>query len=137
MQDGWTDLSRRIRSKIMQLPRDKMTPQNMLAAYEDSDYEKMEEIRARVDAIVSDGETAQRLKAWYRQLCKRPCFHDAYLDAFNSPSTRLVDTDGKGVERITERGVVVARRRVRGRLHHLCIGLRGRHRRTRGARAST
>jgi len=108
VQDGWTDLSRRIRSKIMQLPRDKMTPQNMLAAYEDSDYEKMEEIRSRVDAVVSDGETAQRLKAWYRQLCKRPCFHDAYLDAFNSPGTRLVDTDGKGVERITERGVVVA-----------------------------
>ncbi len=48
VQDGWTDLSRRIRSKIMELPREKMTPQNMLAAYEDSDYEKMDEIRARV-----------------------------------------------------------------------------------------
>ena len=36
VQDGWTDLSRRIRAKMMQLPRDQMTPQNMLAAYEDS-----------------------------------------------------------------------------------------------------
>jgi cation diffusion facilitator CzcD-associated flavoprotein CzcO len=107
VQDGWTDLSRRIRSKIMGLPRDKMTPQNMLAAYEDSDYEKMEEIRARVNSIVRDEATAERLKAWYRQLCKRPCFHDAYLDAFNSANTRLIDTDGKGVERITETGVVV------------------------------
>ena len=53
-------------------------------------------------------DTAQKLKAWYRQLCKRPCFHDEYLQAFNSPNTTLVDTDGKGVERITERGVVVA-----------------------------
>ncbi|MDQ0465005.1 cyclohexanone monooxygenase [Caulobacter ginsengisoli] len=108
VMDGWTDLSRRIRAKIMQLPREEMTPRNMLAAYEDSDFEKMEEIRARVDAIVADRETAQKLKAWYRQLCKRPCFHDAYLQAFNNPNARLVDTDGKGVERITEKGFVVA-----------------------------
>jgi cation diffusion facilitator CzcD-associated flavoprotein CzcO len=110
VQDGWTDLSRRIRSRMMSLPRDQMTPANMLAAYEDSDYEKMEEIRARVDSIVADRETAEKLKAWYRQLCKRPCFHDAYLDAFNTPGTHLVDTDGKGVERITATGVVAAGR---------------------------
>ena len=80
----------------------------MLAAFEDSDFEKMEEIRARVDAIVKDRKTAQKLKAWYRQLCKRPCFHDEYLQAFNTPGVRLIDTDGKGVERISEKGVVVA-----------------------------
>jgi len=108
VQDGWTDLSRRIRAKVMDLPREQRTPQNMLAAFEDSDYEKMGEIRARVDAIVKDREAARKLKAWYRQLCKRPCFHDEYLQAFNRPNTTLVDTDGKGVERITERGVVVA-----------------------------
>ena len=108
VQDGWTDLARRIREKIMTLPPDQMTPAGMMAAWEDSDYEKMEEIRARVDAIVGDGETAQALKAWYRQLCKRPCFHDAYLQAFNNPNVHLVHTDGKGVERITENGVVVA-----------------------------
>jgi cyclohexanone monooxygenase len=108
VQDGWTDLSRRIRARVMRLPREQMTPQNMLAAFEDSDYEKMEEIRARVDAIVKNHDTAQKLKAWYRQLCKRPCFHDEYLQAFNRPNTTLVDTDGKGVERITECGVVVA-----------------------------
>ena len=68
----------------------------------------MSEIRARVDAIVSDQRTAQRLKAWYRQLCKRPCFHDEYLSAYNLPSVHLVDTDGQGVERITPAGVVVA-----------------------------
>jgi cation diffusion facilitator CzcD-associated flavoprotein CzcO len=108
VQDGWTDLSRRIRARIMDLPREQRTPANMLAAFEDSDFEKMEEIRARVDAIVGDRETAVKLKAWYRQLCKRPCFHDSYLQAFNTPGTHLVDTDGKGVERITENGVVVA-----------------------------
>ena len=108
VQDGWTDLSRRIREKMKTIPPEQMSPQAMLAAFEDSDFEKMEEIRARVDSIVGDTQTAQNLKAWYRQLCKRPCFHDAYLQAFNEPSTRLIDTDGKGVERITETGVVVA-----------------------------
>ncbi len=108
VQDGWTDLARRIRTKIMQLPPDQITPQNMLAAWEDADFEKMEEIRARAEGIVNDPETAENLKAWYRQLCKRPCFHDAYLQAFNEPGTHLIDTDGKGVERITATGVVVA-----------------------------
>ena len=108
VRDGWTDLARRVRAKVMQLPREQMTVPNMLAAFEDSDDEKMNEIRARVDAIVADRDTAQKLKAWYRQLCKRPCFHDEYLQAFNSPNVTLVDTDGKGVERISEHGVVVA-----------------------------
>jgi cyclohexanone monooxygenase len=108
VMDGWTDLARRIRSKIMSLPADDFTPQKVMEAYEGSDFEKMEEIRARVDAIVEDTETAQGLKAWYRQLCKRPCFHDEYLQAYNEPGVHLVDTDGKGVERITATGVVVA-----------------------------
>jgi len=82
----------------------------MIAAYEESDFEKMEEIRARADAVVRDPDTAGKLKAWYRQLCKRPCFHDEYLQAFNHPNTHLVDTDGKGAERITETGVVVGDR---------------------------
>ena len=47
------------------------------------------------------------LKPWYNQFCKRPCFHDDYLDAFNRADVHLVDTGGKGVERITLGGVVV------------------------------
>jgi cyclohexanone monooxygenase len=105
--DGWTDLSHRIRSRIMSLPPEERTPEGMMAAFEDSDFEKMEEIRNRVDTIVDDPDTAQHLKAWYRQLCKRPCFHDEYLQAYNEPGTHLLDTDGQGVERITETGVVV------------------------------
>lgn len=108
VMDGWTDLARRVRNRIMSLPPEDFTPEKMMAAFEDSDFEKMEEIRARVDSTVGDPETAQHLKAWYRQLCKRPCFHDEYLQAFNVAGTHLVDTDGKGVERITETAVVVA-----------------------------
>jgi cation diffusion facilitator CzcD-associated flavoprotein CzcO len=106
VMDGWTELTRRIRQRISMLPPADRMPAKMLEAFEDSDYEKMEQIRARVDTIVRDPETAQKLKAWYRQLCKRPCFHDEYLQAFNRPNVQLVDTDGKGVERITERGVI-------------------------------
>jgi len=110
VQDGWTEISARVRAKIIGLAPADRTPEKMLAAFEDSDNDKMSEIRARVDAIVKDPETAQRLKAWYRQLCKRPCFHDDYLPAFNEPGCHLIDTDGKGVERITERGAVVGGR---------------------------
>src|SRR5436305_12293708 len=92
----------------MALPPEDITPEKMLGAYEDSDFEKMTEIRQRVDAIVKDPETAENLKAWCRQLCKRPCFHDEYLQAFNEPGVHLVDTGGKGVERITEHGVVAS-----------------------------
>ena len=108
VQDGWTDLARRIREKIQTLPKEARTLENMRAAFEDADFEKMEEIRGRADAIVDDYQTAQKLKAWYRQLCKRPCFHDAYLQSFNTAGTVLVDTDGQGVERITASGVVAA-----------------------------
>jgi cation diffusion facilitator CzcD-associated flavoprotein CzcO len=105
VMDGWTDLARRIRTKIMSLAPEDFTPEGMMAAFEDSDFEKMSEIRARVDEVVEDKETADRLKAWYRQLCKRPCFHDEYLQAFNEPNVHLVDTDGKGVDRIDATGL--------------------------------
>ena len=95
------------RWRILALAPEDFTPEKMMEAFEDSDFEKMEEIRTRVDSVVDDRDTAQKLKAWYRQLCKRPCFHDEYLDAYNAPNP-LVDTDGQGVERITETGVVVA-----------------------------
>ncbi|HEX6489424.1 MAG TPA: NAD(P)/FAD-dependent oxidoreductase [Candidatus Dormibacteraeota bacterium] len=107
VMDGWTDIARRIRDQILANPPEELSAETLRAAYEDADFAKMEEIRARVDAIVQDRDTAARLKAWYRQLCKRPCFHDEYLQTYNRPNVTLVDTDGRGVERITEHAVVV------------------------------
>jgi cyclohexanone monooxygenase len=72
-----------------------------------ADFQKMDQIRVRVDSIVRDPKTAEALKPYYRQFCKRPCFHDEYLDTFNRPNVTLVDTDGRGVERVTPAGVVV------------------------------
>ncbi len=119
VEDGWTDIAQRIRDRVVEevMAGGEFTPALIAKAFADSDDEKMEEIRARVDSVVADPATAEALKPWYRQLCKRPCFHDEYLDAYNRPNVRLVDTDGRGVERIDATGVWVG-----GRHHELdCI----------------
>ena len=75
-------------------------------AMELADYQKMEKVRARAEAIVEDQETAEALKPYYRQFCKRPCFHDEYLPTFNLPNVTLVNTDGRGLDQITEKGIM-------------------------------
>jgi cation diffusion facilitator CzcD-associated flavoprotein CzcO len=112
VMDGWTDISQRIRDRVVRDMTDAgagadFGPEDFRRAYEESDDEKMTEIRARVDAVVADHATAEALKPWYRQLCKRPCFHDEYLQAYNRPNVHLVDSDGQGVEAIDETGVWV------------------------------
>ncbi|WP_329556773.1 flavin-containing monooxygenase [Streptomyces sp. NBC_00696] len=73
-----------------------------------ADFRKMNELRARVDALVEDPATAEALKPWYRYMCKRPTFSDSYLQTFNRPNVTLVDTaDQGGVEKVTENAVVV------------------------------
>ena len=110
VNDGWTDIARRIRDKVVASVEGgaEFSMDLVGQAFEDSDFEKMAEIRDRVEQIIADPATADALKPWYNQLCKRPCFHDEFLDSFNRPNTHLIDTDGRGVERITEAGVVVA-----------------------------
>ena len=71
-----------------------------------ADFQKMEQVRARAQEVVKDEKTAESLKPYYNQFCKRPCFHDEYLDTFNRPNVELVDTDGKGLEEISEKGIV-------------------------------
>ena len=109
VKDGWTDIAQRIRDRVIAEVQagNELTPETIQRAFGLSDDEKMEEIRARVDAVVEDPATAEALKPWYRQLCKRPCFHDEYLQAYNVPTCHLVDTDGRGVERIDATGAWV------------------------------
>jgi len=109
--DGWTDIFRKLtgiaaKGASRAIGR-RLTPLERAALTELADFQKMEEVRARAAAIVHDPATAEALKPWYRQFCKRPCFHDEYLPTFNRPNVTLVDTDGKGVQQLTERGVVV------------------------------
>lgn len=110
VKDGWTDIAKRIKDYVLKVSMEegRFDGSIMKRAFSDCDDEKMNEIRARVDAVVMDPETAEALKPWYRQLCKRPCFHDEYLLAYNNLNVHLIDTDGKGVESIYETGVTVA-----------------------------
>ena len=83
-----------------------MTHMDLAREMELADYQKMEGVRARAAEIVEDESTAEALKPYYRQFCKRPCFHDEYLPTFNRPNVTLVNTDGRGVDQITENGIV-------------------------------
>lgn len=105
IQDGWTEIIRNLISMANYRGKNidrKEIPKLMELA----DFQKMEQVRARAEEIVADPETAESLKPFYRQFCKRPCFHDDYLPTFNRPNVHLVDTQGQGVERITEKGIV-------------------------------
>ncbi|MFE0802774.1 flavin-containing monooxygenase [Streptomyces sp. NPDC058812] len=105
--DAWTSTAR-LQQKL--IPTDgyaDLPPEERELAYEIADFQKMNELRDRVDAVVQDPATAERLKPWYRYMCKRPTFSDHYLQTFNRPNVTLVDTaDSHGVERITEHAVV-------------------------------
>ncbi|MCX7064251.1 MAG: NAD(P)/FAD-dependent oxidoreductase, partial [Proteobacteria bacterium] len=110
VKDGWTDIFRNVtgtaaKEAARKLGR-RLTNEERADLLELADYKKMNQVRARVDAIVKDPATAALLKPWYRQFCKRPCFHDEYLQTYNRPNVTLVDTNGHGVEALTERGVV-------------------------------
>jgi cyclohexanone monooxygenase len=106
--DGWTDIARRIGISLMNRKQDdSLDMEEIMLRAEIADFQKMNEIRARAEETVSDHETAEALKPWYRQFCKRPTFNDEYLETFNRPNVELIDVaDSKGVERITEKGVV-------------------------------
>ena len=105
VDDAWTDIISRLLEEIR--AGGDLSPTELGALMERLNVVKMNELRARVDEVVRDPATAAALKPWYALFCKRPCFHDEYLQAFNDPAVQLVDTDGKGVERITENSVLV------------------------------
>ena len=107
VNDGWTDIIANLLIRLRSQEKVDLSPESLARNMELADFEKMEQIRSRVDQLVTDPSTASALKPWYRQFCKRPCFHDEYLDTFNRPNVHLIDTDGQGVQLITEKGVVV------------------------------
>jgi len=107
VNDAWTSIV----EKLFMMRQTKvagMSDEERLRTADMADFAKMEEIRARVDSIVTDRGTAKALKPWYGYFCKRPCFHDEYLHTFNRDNVTLVDTQGRGVEAISAAGVVVA-----------------------------
>jgi len=107
VSDGWTDIIRNLGAGIAaRTAAGGIDPIELGRMMEISDFRKMNQVRARVDALVEDRTTAEKLKPWYRQFCKRPTFNDDYLPTFNRPNVTLVDTLGRGVDRVTETGLV-------------------------------
>ncbi|KAK4947836.1 hypothetical protein LTR10_013344 [Elasticomyces elasticus] len=104
--DGWTDIFRKLTFQEADLKNASVDMVKLAKRRQMYDFEKMEQIRTRVDSIVKDPVTAKKLKPYYNQFCKRPCFHDEYLQTFNRPNVTLIDTDGKGVQAITEKGLI-------------------------------
>ncbi|MHB1519401.1 MAG: flavin-containing monooxygenase [Acidimicrobiales bacterium] len=103
VDDSWTHYY----APVQHPPRRRgMTPDEYLRGAEELDYSVMEKHRRRVEDIVVDQRTAEALKPYYRYLCKRPLFHDEFLQAFNNPDVTLIDCPS-GIERVTEKGPVV------------------------------
>jgi cation diffusion facilitator CzcD-associated flavoprotein CzcO len=101
--DGWT----RHYAAVQHPPRrPDMSIEEYLAGGEAIDFDIMEQHRRRVDELVDDDIAAAVLKPYYRYLCKRPCFHDEYLSAYNNANVTLIDCPA-GIDRLTEHGVVV------------------------------
>ena len=138
--DGWTDDY----AASARLPRPAgMSTAEYLRAGEEVDFGIMEAHRQRVSDLVADPGTAEILKPWYRYLCKRPCFHDEYLQAFNQrerhadrlPGRHRGDhRPGAGGRWSPVRGRLHrVRDRVRGGAHPAATAGRPRHRRPRRA----
>jgi cation diffusion facilitator CzcD-associated flavoprotein CzcO len=106
VSDGWTDVFRKLGIAAVRRKDVQASLLEFAKAMEIADFEKMNEIRSRVDETVQDPRAAEALKPWYRQFCKRPTFNDEYLPTFNRPNVTLVDTEGRGVEEITEKGLM-------------------------------
>jgi len=106
VDDCWTDVATvlgdlaKLESKIVE----DATPEQL---FQLADFTKMEQLRKRIDRVVKDSATADALKPWYNLFCKRPLFSDEYLDVFNRSNGTLVDTHGKGVERVTQDALIV------------------------------
>ena len=106
--DFWTELGRNMTARIAASDDPaSLSIEQIMVIREEEDYKIMERLRRRIGDIVEDPDTAEALKPYYRFLCKRPCSSDEYLATFNRPNVTLVDvSESKGVERLTEKGIV-------------------------------
>lgn len=105
VNDGWTEIIRNLASMV-NFRGQTLSPAEVAEKMELADFQKMEQIRSRAGELVNDPKTAESLKPYYRQFCKRPCFNDEYLPAFNQPNVHLIDTQGRGIDKLTASGIV-------------------------------
>ncbi|KAH8767267.1 hypothetical protein F5883DRAFT_670561 [Diaporthe sp. PMI_573] len=107
IDDGWTDT--RSFSGFSGGGGKIIRPQDVERHLEDMfelDLPRAEKLRRYIDSKIHDKSVADKLKPWYGGWCKRPAFHDDYLDTFNRENVTLVDTNGRGIDRYSENGLV-------------------------------
>lgn len=104
--DGWTELFRVLGGQsLVDVPVQDLPEEDQVFLRHVADLQAMRPIHARIDRIVNDAATAEALKPWFGMACKRPCFNDGYLPAFNEPNVTLVSAPA-GVESISPGGFV-------------------------------
>jgi len=63
-------------------------------------------VRAKIDAVVKDPDTAERLKPrGYPIFARRPCLDTNYYETFNRPNVVLQDCLSNPIVRVTEQGI--------------------------------
>ena len=112
LKPGWQaarkalSLARQELSPEQQAKRASIPREEKIRRQENANIDAMMQIHQRIEEIVKDPVTADALKPWYMLMCKRPCFDNDYLPAFNRPNVQLVDTRGEGITEITEAGPI-------------------------------
>jgi cation diffusion facilitator CzcD-associated flavoprotein CzcO len=112
LKPGWQAARREKNLRRRELSPEKaaefaaLSREEKIQRQENDNIEHMMRIHRRIEEIVVDKATAEALKPWYMFMCKRPCFDDEYLPAYNRPNVHLVDTRGKGITQINEAGPV-------------------------------
>lgn len=106
VQDGWTEIFHDLFVGWRPDNDEALTPEEAQRLAELADLRKGEQMRAWVDAHVDRPDVAEGLKPWYGALCKRPAFNDEYLPTFNRDNVSLIDTRGRGLDRVCETAMI-------------------------------
>ena len=103
--DIWTEINRNLEADRKERGEDAIPMEEYPARREVMDFQVMERMRRRVDAIVKDPETAAKLKPYYNFMCKRPLSNNEYYDSFNRDNVKLIDvSETQGLQAMTEKG---------------------------------
>ena len=83
VSDGWTDILRKLVARSSKHDAE-ADPKILAQKRQFLDFEKMEQIRHRVDDLIQDPETAEGLKPWYNQFVSHTASVEV-IDMFSKP----------------------------------------------------
>lgn len=105
--DFWTEISRNMKAELEAEGWPELSIEEFMTRRDQMDYRVMERMRARVEELIDDPDTAEALKPYYRFMCKRPLSSDTFYPAFNQDNVELIDvSETKGLQELTEKGFI-------------------------------